>query len=72
MNITAPVTANSESDDIARLRIAFAELENVIEETTAYGRRQALALTYLEISSMYAYKAAYERADEPHQEILDD
>ena len=61
--VTRIVTANSESDDISELRIAFRDLEEIILRICPDGRRKSIALTELETSQMYAVKSAYEKHD---------
>jgi hypothetical protein len=66
-NLTAPIHVNSESDDIAAIRLAYAAVEGILQHLN-YSRRQALALDHLETSAMFAVKAAYEDAAREHKD----
>ena len=48
----------SGSEAIAAIKQAVIDLELVIKQNTAPGRRQSVALTTLETASMWAVKAA--------------
>ena len=59
--LTSPTFVNSESDDIAALRLAFAEVEAVVQQICPDGRRKSIALTHIETAALFAVKSAYEK-----------
>ncbi len=61
--LTAPIFVNSESDDIAGLRVYFKTVEDLIIRVCPDGRRKSIALTHLETAAMFAVKSAYEKYD---------
>lgn len=56
--VTDPSFNPTENPDVAAIKRAAVELEAVIRGHSPITRRQALALTHLETSIMYAVKAA--------------
>ena len=58
MKVTDPKFNPSDRDGVTAIKMAALHLQEVIEEHTPPGRRRSTALTYLEISAMFAVKSA--------------
>lgn len=58
MSVTDPNFNPSGKENITTIKEAALKFEAVIKANSPAGRRQSIALTHLETSSMYAVKAA--------------